>query len=284
MAQLLDGRELSKSIREDVRRKIEALPESTAKPSIGIILCTQDESAVSYINVIKKAAENVGIEVSVTDLSGDCTQQVLIDTVKKLAHDTNTHGIIIQTPVLDEVDIDAARSLIPLEKDIDGANPLSAGRLFSSLESFAPATAAAVIEIIHKYGIETAGKHAVVIGRSRIVGKPVAHMLLDLNATVTVCHSKSGSLTQYTKSADIVVAAAGKIGLVSKEHVTEKTVVIDVGTNFDDQGRLVGDINFESVEKTAKAITPVPGGVGPVTTAILLRNTYEAFSRQNPLR
>lgn len=284
MAQLLDGREISKSIREEVRQKIDKLPEDAVKPTIGIVLASQDESAVSYVNVIKKAAEKVGISTNILDLSDDVSEEKLIQTVKTLADDKDTHGIIIQTPVPDGVDIDAARSLIPLEKDIDGANPLSAGKLFSSLESFAPATAAAVIELIKNYGIETAGKHAVVVGRSRIVGKPVAHMLLDLSATVTICHSASGDLTPYTQPADILVVAAGKIGLITDGHVSEKTVVIDVGTNFNQQGKLVGDVDFEPVEKKVKALTPVPGGVGPVTTAILLRNTYLAFSKQNPLR
>lgn len=284
MAQLLDGREISKSIRAEIKSKIDSFPASAPKPTIAIVLASNDESAVSYVNVIKKAAENVGIIADIVDLNSEATHEKLIDTIKSLAADDSTHGIIIQTPIPDGIDVDEARSLIPLEKDIDGANPLSAGKLFSGLKSFPPATAAAVIEIIKKYGVQTAGKHAVVIGRSRIVGKPVAHMLLDLNATVTVCHSASGDLAPYIKTADILVVAAGKIGLVTESHVQPECTVIDVGTNFTGEGRLVGDVDFEPVEKIVKAITPVPGGVGPVTTAILLHSAMLAYTRQNPLR
>ncbi len=277
MAQILDGKEISKQIRDEVKSKIEALGE---KPVLAIVLATKNESASTYVRIIQKAAEKVGIKANIIDLSENVGHDELMAAVKNLSEDTKTHGIIIQTPTPKDIDIDEARSLIPLEKDIDGANPLSAGKLFSNLESFAPATASAVIEILKYYQIETSGKHAVVVGRSRIVGKPVAHMLLDLNATVTICHSGTPDLTPYAQNADILVVAAGKANLINDKQVGPNTVVIDVGTNFNDQNELVGDVDFEPVEKAVKAITPVPGGVGPVTTAILLKNTLDAYLGQ----
>ena len=280
MALLLDGREISKSIRKTIEDKVGSLGPDKPAPSLAIVLATKNASAASYVRIIKKAAAKLGITASIIDLGEEVTHELLMNTVKTLALDSSTNGIIIQTPVREGIDIDEARSLIPLEKDIDGANPLSAGKLFSKLESFAPATASAVIEILKHYNVELSGKHAVVIGRSRIVGKPVAHMLLDLGATVTICHSGTKDLIPHTTSADVLVVAAGKIDLISDKHVTAKTVVIDVGTNFNSQQQLVGDVDFASVEKVVKAITPVPGGVGPVTTAILLRNTFEAYLKQ----
>jgi methylenetetrahydrofolate dehydrogenase (NADP+)/methenyltetrahydrofolate cyclohydrolase len=282
MAQLLGGKEISKKIRADVEARIKLLGTAKPKPVLAIVLATKDESASTYVRIIKKAAEKVGITANIIDLGEEVTHELLMGTVKTLAEDINTHGIIIQTPIREGIDIDEARSLIPLEKDVDGTNPLSAGKLFSNLESFAPATALAVIEILKSYGIEIAGKHAVVIGRSRIVGKPVAHLLLNSNATTTVCHIGTKDLAPYTKTADILVVAVGKIGLISKKHIDKDkdTVVIDVGTNFNPKNELVGDVKFKEVEAVARAITPVPGGVGPVTTAILLRNTIDAYYKQ----
>lgn len=282
MAQLLGGKEISKKIRADVGARIKLLGEAADKPVLAIILATKDESAATYVRIIKKAAEKVGIHADVIDLGETVTHELLMSAVKTLAMDSQTHGIIIQTPVREGIDIDKARSLIPLEKDVDGTNPLSAGRLFSNLQSFAPATARAVIEILKYYDIKIAGKHAVVVGRSRIVGKPVAHMLLALDATTTICHAGTKDLVPYTKTADIIVVATGRIGLISREHIdkSKDTIIIDVGTNFNEKNELVGDVKFSEVESIAKAITPVPGGVGPVTTAILLKNTLDAYLQQ----
>lgn len=282
MTKILDGHAISKSIRQEVKSGIEQLGKEKPIPTLAIVLATKNESAGAYVRIIKKAAEKVGIRANVIDLGEEVTHELLMSTVKTLADDVNTHGIIIQTPIREGIDIDEARSLIPLDKDVDGTNPLSAGKLFSNLESFAPATASAVIEILSHYKVGIAGKHAVVIGRSRIVGKPVAHMLLNLNATITICHAGTNDLAPFTKSADIIVVAVGKIGLIDGGHIgSQNTVIIDVGTNFNNDGELVGDVDYEAVKNKVSAITPVPGGVGPVTTAILLRNTINAYSKQN---
>lgn len=283
MVRILDGKELSKKIRDDVARRVESL---STKPVLAIVLATKDESAKAYTGVIIKASEKAGIDAVLHDIGEKAGHDEIMAKVKTLANDKNTHGIIIQTPVSDDFDIDEARSLIPLEKDIDGANPLSAGRLFSGLESFAPATAQAVIEMINSHDIGVSGKNAVIIGRSRIVGKPVAHLLLNMDATVTICHSATKDLPSFTKEADILVVAAGKTGLIGKEHISpdKGVAVIDIGTNFNESGKLVGDVKYDEVERVAGAITPVPGGVGPVTTAILLKNTLEACLNQTGQR
>lgn len=280
MAKLLDGREIAKKIREDVKARADQLEK---RPSLAIVLATADDSAKTYANTIKKTAEETGLIAELIDLGENTDQTELTEQVVKLANDGNINGIILQTPVANSIDLEEVRSLIPPEKDIDGANPLSAGRLYGGTAAFAPATAQAIIETLRYYEIPLSGKCAVVIGRSKVVGKPAAQLLLDRDATVIVCHSKTSDLAFYTKTADVLVAATGKAGLIGREHLnpSKKTVVIDVGTNFTEEGKMVGDVRFDEVEPLATAITPVPGGIGPITTSILLRNTLEAFESQN---
>lgn len=280
MAKLLDGRKIAKKIRGEVEARVAQLDK---KPSLAIVLATDDESARTYANTIKKTAENTGIDAELVDLGENADQPVLAAKIKDLAENSGVNGIILQTPVADGIDLEEIRSLIPPEKDIDGANPLSAGRLHSGTAAFAPATAQAVTETLGYYEIPLKGKHAVVVGRSKVVGKPAAQLLLDGDATVTICHSKTPDLAFYTKTANILVAAAGKADLIGHEHLdsSKKTVIIDVGTNFTEEGNMVGDVRFDEAEPLAGAITPVPGGIGPVTTSILLRNTLEAFESQN---
>lgn len=278
MAQILDGREISEQILTELKTKVGA---SGHTPVLAIVLAGGDESAAAYVRTIVKTADKASVKTDVLDLGDDATQDVFIKTVTNLAENNEVNGIIIQTPASKGLDLDAARSLIPPEKDIDGANPLSAGRLFTDMPAFAPATAQAVVEILKYYQIELAGKNAVVIGRSRVVGKPAAQLLLNMNATVSICHSGTPDLSAYTKNADVVVAAAGQIGLINGNQIGPQAVIVDVGTNFTDAGKMVGDVDFDSAQKVAKAITPVPGGVGPVTTAVLLKNTFDACLKQN---
>jgi methylenetetrahydrofolate dehydrogenase (NADP+)/methenyltetrahydrofolate cyclohydrolase len=278
MAEILDGRKVAERIRAGLEVRLAGQKTS---PKLAIILATDNKSALSYVRMIKKIAAEAGIEADIIDLGPDAAQGQLINKLKTLADDSEVNGIIIQTPIADDLDIDEARALIPLEKDVDGANPLSVGRLASGLPAFAPATAQAVMEILADYDIPVSGKHAVVIGRSRVIGKPVSQLLLDQDATVTVCHSRTADIASFTRQADILVAAAGRAGLITAEHIDsgKNTVVVDVGTNFAD-GKMVGDVDFDTVSDLAGAITPVPGGVGPVTTAILLKNTLEAYLQQ----
>lgn len=278
MAEILDGKKVAGRIIAGLEERLSGLKTS---PKLAIILASDNESTLAYVRMIRKTAEKSGIEADIIDLGPGTAQNELEDKVKALADDKEVNGIIIQTPAAEGIDIDEARALIPPDKDVDGANPLSAGRLASGLPAFAPATAQAVMEILESYDIPLSGKHAVVIGRSRVIGKPVSQLLLDKDATVTICHSRTVDISTFTRQADIIVAAAGKAGLVTKEHMDagKNTVIIDVGTNFKD-GKMVGDADFEAVKELAGAVTPVPGGVGPVTTAILLRNTLKAYLEQ----
>ncbi len=250
-------------------------------PTLAVVVATDDGSTHWYVRSIERAAENAGIMCRIVDLGRDATEQVLASVLKDLSAEPSVHGIILQTPLPPGVDGDALVGHIAPEKDIDGANPLSLGRLAVGHPSFAPATARAVIEILDHFDIPVAGRNVVVIGRSAVVGKPLSLLLLERDAAVTVCHSRSGPLEKYTKTADVVIVAAGRIGLLNSSHISSDAVVIDVGTNVLPDGSLVGDVDQASVLGVAAALTPVPGGVGSVTTSLLLLHTIEAAREQS---
>ncbi len=250
-------------------------------PTLAVVVATDDGSTHWYVRSIERAAENAGIMCRIVDLGRDATEQVLASVLKDLSAEPSVHGIILQTPLPPGVDADALVGHIAPEKDIDGANPLSLGRLAVGHPSFAPATARAVIEILDHFDIPVAGRNVVVIGRSAVVGKPLSLLLLERDAAVTVCHSRSGPLEKYTKTADVVIVAAGRIGLLNSSHISSDAVVIDVGTNVLPDGSLVGDVDQASVLGVAAALTPVPGGVGSVTTSLLLLHTIEAAREQS---
>jgi methylenetetrahydrofolate dehydrogenase (NADP+)/methenyltetrahydrofolate cyclohydrolase len=246
-------------------------------------MATDDESTRWYVRSIERAAEAVGIGCRVIDLGHDATEQVLASVLRDLSAEPSVNGIILQTPLPAGVRTDTLVGLIAPEKDIDGANPLSLGRLAVGQPAFAPATARAVVEILDHYEVPVAGRNVVVVGRSAVVGKPLALLLLERDAAITVCHSRSGPFEAYTKDADVVVVAAGRTGLLNGGHVSQKATVIDVGTNVLPDGSLVGDVDAASVNGVAAALTPVPGGVGSVTTALLLLHTTEAAHTQAPV-
>jgi methylenetetrahydrofolate dehydrogenase (NADP+)/methenyltetrahydrofolate cyclohydrolase len=233
------------------------------------------------VRSIERAAESAGINCRIVDLGHDATGQVLASVLKDLSDEPSVNGIILQTPLPPGVDADALVGHIAPGKDVDGANPLSLGRLAVGQPSFAPATARAVIEILDHFDIPVAGRNVVVVGRSAVVGKPLSLLLLERDAAVTVCHSRSGPLEKYTKTADVVVVAAGRTGLLNGGHISPGAVVIDVGTNVLPDGSLVGDVDQASVRDIAAGLTPVPGGVGSVTTSLLLLHTTEAAREQS---
>ncbi len=271
----LDGRSMAAEIGRGVVDDVERLRQAGVVPTLGVVLPTSDAAARSYVRVIERAAAKVGVRCIVHELSGDPTE--LLTTVDRLAADDDVHGLIVQTPLpagLSAADIGAR---IPAHKDVDGMNPLSLGRLALGLPCFAPATAAAVLEILHRSDIKLAGTRTVVIGRSPVVGKPASLLLLAEDATVTVCHSRTTDLISIVHEADIVVAAVGRPKMIGKGFIRTGATVIDVGTNVTDSG-LVGDVDAEAVASVAGALTPVPGGVGPVTTMLLLRNTTSAVT------
>lgn len=278
---LLSGKSLAGLIKQRAQDEARALENDGLHPALAVVVATDDESTHWYVRSIERAAERAGVGCRIIDLGHDATEQVLASVLGDLSAEPSVNGIILQTPLPRGVRIDELVGLIAPEKDIDGANPLSLGRLAVGQPAFAPATARAVVEILNHYDIPVAGRNVVVVGRSAVVGKPLALLLLERDAAITVCHSKSGPLETYTTAADIVVVAAGRTGLLTGEHVSAKTVVIDVGTNVLADGSLVGDVDETSVRGVAAALTPVPGGVGSVTTALLLLHTAEAARAQS---
>ncbi|MDQ0079134.1 bifunctional 5,10-methylenetetrahydrofolate dehydrogenase/5,10-methenyltetrahydrofolate cyclohydrolase [Arthrobacter oryzae] len=278
---LLSGRNLAKLIQKKAHDEARNLETDGLRPTLAVVVATDDGSTLWYVRSIERAAESAGINCRIVDLGHDATGQMLASVLKDLSDEPSVNGIILQTPLPPGVDADALVGHIAPEKDIDGANPLSLGRLAVGQPSFAPATARAVTEILDHFDIPVAGRNVVVIGRSTVVGKPLSLLLLERDATVTVCHSRSGALEKYTKTADVVVVAAGRTGLLNGGHISSGAVVIDVGTNVLSNGSLVGDVDEASVRGIAGALTPVPGGVGSVTTSLLLLHTTEAAREQS---
>jgi methylenetetrahydrofolate dehydrogenase (NADP+) / methenyltetrahydrofolate cyclohydrolase len=278
MTEDLSGKELAAGIRAEVAAAAAELAAAGTPPRLAVVVATADESSAWYVRSIARAAEKTGIACSVVDLGETATPDRIRAELAALSGDPAVHGIILQTPLpADAVFEDLAASIDPT-KDVDGANPLSLGRLAAGLPAFAPATAEAVLALLEHHGIPLAGAHAVVVGRSNVVGKPAAQLLLQRDATVTVCHRHTKELAEVTRSADVLVAAVGRPNLITAEFVAEDAAVIDVGTNPTPDGGLVGDVDADSVTGRAAGLTPVPGGVGPVTTALLLRHTVASAS------
>jgi methylenetetrahydrofolate dehydrogenase (NADP+)/methenyltetrahydrofolate cyclohydrolase len=277
MSLIMDGFSLAKTVREELKLKIAALPR---KPTLAVILLGDDPASRIYVSGKEKAAAEVGINSVGRYLSADTSETALLEEIYSLNENPSVDGILVQLPLPSGIDTQKIISAIDPQKDVDGFHPMNAGRLFIGAPSFIPCTPKGIMRLLSVYGVETAGKRAVVIGRSNIVGKPVAQLLLAANATVTLCHSKTADLPGVARSADILVAAIGKPRFVDKSFVKVGAVVIDVGMNRAD-GKLCGDVAFDEVLPMVSAITPVPKGVGPMTIAMLLENTYEAnVSRQ----
>lgn len=280
-AALLSGKALAALIRQEAADQARKLEADGLRPTLAVVVATDDSSTHWYVRSIEKAAESAGINCRIVDLGRDATGPVVASVLKDLSATRSVHGIILQTPLPPGVRTDELVGLIAPEKDIDGANPLSLGRLAVGQPSFAPATARAVVELLDHFDIPVAGRNVVVVGRSAVVGKPLSLLLLQRDAAVTVCHSRSGPLEKYTRSADVVIVAAGRAGLLTGSHISTDAVVIDVGTNVLADGSLVGDVDDASVRGTAAALTPVPGGIGSVTTSLLLLHTIEAAREQS---
>jgi len=271
----LSGTQLSGQIRARVSAAAAALTADGRPPRLVVVVATCDESTAWYVRSIASAAAKAGIVCDVDDLGDEVDGEEIRKVLLGHCDDPSVHGVILQTPLPSGVDLADAVLAIDPAKDVDGANPASLGRLAAGLPAFPPATAQAVVALLDHYDIPVAGREAVVVGRSTVVGKPLAHLLLDRDATVTVCHSRTTDLAAVTRRADILVAAVGRAGLIGVGHVRPDAVVIDVGTNATEDGRLLGDID-PVVEEHVAGLTPVPGGVGPVTTALLLEHTVRA--------
>ncbi|CAM4265280.1 bifunctional 5,10-methylenetetrahydrofolate dehydrogenase/5,10-methenyltetrahydrofolate cyclohydrolase [Nocardia ninae] len=272
----LTGKELAAAINADTKQRAAARTEAGAAPRLALIVATDDPASAWYVNSLRKAAERLGIACDTVDLGADASADTIRAELAARSADSATDAIMLQTPLPAGISLDDVSSAIVATKDVDGVSPLSLGLLASGLDGFVPATAEAVVELLKQHEIPLEGRHVAVVGRSNIVGKPLAQLLLAENATVTVCHSRTADLPAVTSAADIVVAAAGRIGLVTGKHVREGAVVIDVGTNEAADGGIVGDVDAESVRGKAAALSPVPGGIGPVTTALLMRHVVVA--------
>jgi methylenetetrahydrofolate dehydrogenase (NADP+)/methenyltetrahydrofolate cyclohydrolase len=276
---VLSGSAVAKEIRAEVTAAAAHLSAEGRTPHLAVVLATADESTAAYVRSIGSSAQRCGIRCSVVDLGPKATSVRIRSELEALSSDQAVHGIILQTPLPPGTDFDTLASAIDPDKDVDGANPLSLGRLAARLPAFAPATAEAVMVLLDHYTVPLSGADAVVVGRSTVVGKPVALLLTHRDATVTVCHRHTKDLAVHTRRADVLVVAAGQAGLITAEHVAPQTLVIDVGTNVVSDGSLVGDVDAGSVRGRAAGLTPVPGGVGPVTTALLLQHTITSARR-----
>ena len=277
MAVILDGKALSAKFRQNIKEETAALKEKTGKaPGIAVILAGDDAASSVYVNSKEKAAIECGFYSVVERISADVTTNDVLKLVEKYNNDEKIHGILVQLPLPSACDEKTILRAIRAEKDVDGFHPYNVGLLNIGEDCLMPCTPFGVMNMMADYGIEIAGKNAVVVGRSNIVGKPIAAMLLKANATVTVCHSKTKDLSGVCANADILVAAIGKAKFIKKEFVKDGAVVIDVGINRV-VGKLCGDVDFEDVKDKCSYITPVPGGVGPMTITTLMQNTLKAF-------
>ncbi|MFC9257168.1 bifunctional 5,10-methylenetetrahydrofolate dehydrogenase/5,10-methenyltetrahydrofolate cyclohydrolase [Amycolatopsis thailandensis] len=272
---LIDGRAIAAAITAEVTETAAKLRESGTVPTLAVLVPTDDDATAWYVRSIERAAKKVGVDCRVVQLEKPTGEDVTRE-LDKLSADPAVHGIICQTPLPEGVTLDDVGAHIDPRKDVDGANPVSLGRLAAGLPTYAPATAAAVLEILKREQVALTGAQVAVVGRSTVVGKPAALLLLGENATVTVCHSRTKDLAAVTKTADVLVVAVGRAHFAGADHVKPGAVVIDVGTNPTPEGGLVGDVDQAAVEGIAGSITPVPGGVGPVTTSLLLRHTVTA--------
>ncbi|MBR2973535.1 MAG: bifunctional methylenetetrahydrofolate dehydrogenase/methenyltetrahydrofolate cyclohydrolase FolD [Clostridia bacterium] len=275
-AQIINGKEVSARIKGELRNQVSELKEKGINPGLAVVIVGDDPASRVYVNNKKKACEEIGIYSEEYALPAETTQEQLLDLIKTLSDSKQINGILVQLPLPKHLDEKAVIAAIPPEKDVDAFHPVNVGKIMIGDFDFLPCTPAGVMELIAESGIDPTGKECVVIGRSNIVGKPQAMLLLHKNATVTICHSKTVDLKSVCRRADILVAAVGKAKFVTADMIKPGAVVIDVGMNRDENGKLCGDVDFENVKEVAGAITPVPGGVGPMTIAMLMKNAVKA--------
>ncbi|MCF4114062.1 MULTISPECIES: bifunctional methylenetetrahydrofolate dehydrogenase/methenyltetrahydrofolate cyclohydrolase FolD [Dethiosulfovibrio] len=276
---VMDGRAVSKKAKETIAAKVLELGKKGIVPSLAVVLVGDDPASKVYAGQKKKNCESVGISFDFRQLPGETSEEELLDLVEELNRDDGVNGILVEMPLPGHISNERIQAAIDPDKDVDGSNPANLGRLMSGLPSLRPCTPQGAMYLMESYDVEFEGKHAVVVGRSNIVGKPVGMMLLEKNATVTYCHSRTANLTEVLRSADIVVAAVGRPKMIKGEMIKPGAVVVDVGINSTEDG-IVGDVDYDSVASVAGAISPVPGGVGPLTIAMLLGNVVASAERR----
>lgn len=274
---IIDGKAVSAAVKDEVKEQVAALKKDGGVPCLAVVLVGDDPASKVYVRNKKRACEYCGIKSLEYILDKTASEQQLLDLIDVLNNEPTVHGILVQLPLPPHINEQKIINAISEQKDVDAFHPANVGRLMTGNPDFLPCTPAGVMEMLKKYNIETAGKDCVIIGRSNIVGKPMAMLMLSSNSTVTVCHSKTKNLKEKCLSADILIAAIGKPKFVTADMVKDGAVVIDVGINRTEDGKLCGDVDFDEVSKKASYITPVPGGVGPMTIATLMKNTLTAY-------
>ena len=281
MSKIIDGKHVASIVREEIKKETAKILELEKKsPNLAVIIVGANPASLAYVRNKKKFATEVGFSSKTIELEEATTQKVLLEKIEELNNDDNVNGILVQLPLPKHINEQEIIQAIAVKKDVDAFHPEQVGALSIGLQTLKPCTPAGIIELLKHYNIPVAGKNVVVIGRSNIVGKPIANMLLNLDATVTITHSRTANLEDITRVADILIVAIGKAHFLTAEMVKKGAVVIDVGINRTVEGKLVGDVDYEAVYEKVSYITPVPGGVGPMTIAMLLRNTLEAFKQQ----
>ena len=277
MAIRIDGKQISKDIKEELKEEVASLAAQGRKCCLAVIQVGNDPASSVYVGNKKKACAYIGIESLAYELPEETTEDELLEIIDKLNNDTNVHGILCQLPLPKQINEDHIIKAISPKKDVDGFHPQNVGALVIGEQGFVSCTPAGIIQLLKRSNIEMDGKHCVVVGRSNIVGKPMSLLMLRENATVTICHSHTKNLEEICKEADILIVAIGKPQFIGKEYVKKGAVVIDVGIHRDENNKLCGDVKFDEVEPVASYITPVPGGVGPMTIAMLMHNCVEAM-------
>ncbi|MFC0522663.1 bifunctional methylenetetrahydrofolate dehydrogenase/methenyltetrahydrofolate cyclohydrolase FolD [Pontibacillus salicampi] len=280
-AEIINGRELADELRERMKEDVEQLSEQGIVPNLTVIIVGEDPASLSYVRGKKRASHKIGIHSDLIELPETTSHQELLHLIQQLNSNDEVHGILVQLPLPAHINEDEVIETISPDKDVDGFHPISIGRMMAQKDTFLPCTPLGILTMLDEKNIDIEGKHAVVLGRSRIVGKPIGQMLLNRNATVTYCHSRTKDLADVLRQADILIVAIGKPAFITGEHVKKGAVVIDVGINRLEDGTLTGDVDFESASEQAAYITPVPKGVGPMTITMLLQNTIKAAKLKN---
>lgn len=276
MYRIIDGKEVSSYIKSQVKLSVDSLKQQGIEPCLAVIIVEGDSASRVYVNNKKKACEACGIKSLEYALEANVSEEELLKLIDKLNNDGSVHGILCQLPLPKHIDEKKVIDAISPKKDVDGFSEVNVGKIWLGNYEFSPCTPMGVIELLDYYKIDLEGKNCVIVGRSNIVGKPMAALLMEKNATVTICHSKTKDISFFTKNADVIIAAVGKAGFITADMVKDGAVVVDVGINRDVNGKLCGDVDFDSVKEKASYITPVPGGCGPMTIAVLMKNTVAA--------
>ena len=278
-AQIINGKEIAAAVRQEIRKEVEELKEKGFVPGLAVILVGDNQASQTYVRNKEKACLDLGMHSVLIKKPATLSQEELIENINELNQDDSIHGILVQLPLPTHIDEKAIIEAISPDKDVDGFHPINIGRMMTGQSAFLPCTPYGVMVMLQHINYNLEGKHVVVVGRSNIVGKPQGQLMLNANATVTICHSKTKDLAYYTKQADVIVAAVGKRNTITADHIKEGAVIIDVGMNRNDEGKLCGDVDYEGVLEKASYVTPVPGGVGPMTITMLMKNTVQSAQK-----